>query len=114
MRNELLQLKEKLKSINLRVRGDERLTQSYYQNQNFDINHSAGLQKRSKSTINILHQDGDFDDGMEEECMDPMVVRSNMKEHKHDIDGSSDNRRMLTDSMVREHGYPRGTIEVET
>ena len=56
MRNELLQLKEKLRAINFKVRGDERLTQSFIQNGNFDINHSAGgMQKRSKSTINILH-----------------------------------------------------------
>lgn len=49
------------------------MTQSYH-----DINHSA-VQKRSKSTINILHQEGDFDEGVEEECVDPMIIRSNTK-----------------------------------
>lgn len=92
LRVELTQLKETLKTINKQVRSSERLTQSYH-----DINHSAGaMQKRSKSTINILHQEGDFEEGLEDECVDPMIIRSNTKVHEgNTVDGGETQSRKL-------------------
>ena len=85
----------KLKNLSQKVKGaEERASQSY--NHNFDINQSAyGLYKRSKSTVNIMNQEGDFEMGTDEDGLD-YISRSNQKAIDYD-EPLTANRR-LTDS----------------